>query len=52
MFPNLSKKQWVSPQELITELTVDYERDCKAVVGTNTEASINANITNDNMERR
>ena len=52
-FPNMSEKQWFSPREIITELTLDYKRDCKAVVvGTYTEASIGAKITNDSVERR
>ena len=37
-FPNMSKKQWFSPQEIITGLTIDYKRDCKAVVDAYVEA--------------
>ena len=51
-FPNMSEKQWFSPREIITGLTIDYKRDCKAVVGAYVEASTDAEITNDNAERR
>ena len=51
-FPNMSEKQWFSPREIITELTLDYKRDCKAVVGAYIKASIDVNITNKNAERR
>ena len=51
-FPNMSEKQWFSPREIITGLTIDYKRDCKAVVGAYVEASTDAEITNDNSERR
>ena len=51
-FPNMSEKQWFSPREIITGLTVDYKRACKAVVGTYPKASIDAKITNNNVERR
>ena len=51
-FPNMSEKQWFSPREIVTGLTVDYKRDCKAVVGAYVEASIDADITNENVERR
>ena len=50
-FSNMSEKQWFSPRKIFTGLTVDYKRDCKAVVGTYVEASIDTNITNENMER-
>ena len=48
----MSEKQWFSPCEIITGLTIDYKRDCKAVVGAYMEASPDAEITNDNAERR
>ena len=48
----MSEKQWFFPCKIITELTVDYKRDCKAVVGAYMEASIDAEITNDNVERQ
>jgi hypothetical protein len=51
-FPNMSKKQWFSPREIVTGLTVDYKYDCKAVVGAYVEAGTNAEITNKNVERR
>ena len=51
-FPNMSEKQWFSPRKIITGLTVDYKQDCKAVVGAYIEVSIDAKITNDNVERR
>ena len=51
-FPNMSEKQWFSPREIITGLTIDYKRDCKAVAGAYVEASTDAEITNDNSERR
>jgi hypothetical protein len=51
-FPNISEKQWFSPMEIVTGLTVDYKGDWKATVGAYVEASIDANITNENMERR
>ena len=51
-FPNMSEKQWFSPREFVTGITVDYKRDCKALVGKHVEASIDAEITNKNVERR
>ena len=33
-------------------LTVDYTHDCKVVVGAYIEVRIDANITNDTVERR
>ena len=42
----------MSPQEISTGLTVDYIKNCKAVVGAYTEASIDANIINNTVERR
>ena len=51
-FPNMSEKQWFSPMEIIIRLTVDYKCDCEAVVGVYVEASIDANITNKNVERQ
>ena len=36
----------------MTGLTVDYKYDCKVVVGEYMEASIDAEITNKNVERR
>ena len=48
----MSEKQWFPPLEIVTGLTVDYKRDCKAVVGAYVEASIDAEITNENVERR
>ena len=51
-FPNISEKQWFSSREIITGLTIDYKRDCKAVVGAYVEASTDSEITNDNAERR
>ena len=36
----------------ITGLTIYYKRDCKVVVGAYVEASTDAGITNDNVERR
>ena len=48
----MSENQWFPQTEIITGLTVDYKRDCKAVVGAYIEASINANITNNNTERQ
>ena len=47
----MSEKQWFSPRELITGLTIDYKRDCKSVVGAYMEVSTGAEITNDNAER-
>ena len=47
----MSEKQWFSPREIVTGLTVDYKRDCKAVVGAYVEASIDADVTNENVER-
>ena len=47
----MSEKQLLSPREIITGLTVDYRRDCKAVFGAYIEAIIDADITNDNVER-
>ena len=44
-FLNMSEKQWFSPREIVTRLTIDYKHDYKAVVGTYIEASIDANIT-------
>ena len=41
-FQNMSVKQWFSPREIVTGLTVDYKRDCKALVGEYVEASIDA----------
>ena len=52
VFRNMSEKQWFSPQEISTGLTIHYKRDCKAVVGACVEASTDAEITNDNSERR
>ena len=51
VFPNMSEKQWFHPLEIFTGLTVDYKQDCKAVVGTYIEASIDAETTNDSVER-
>ena len=51
-FPNMSEKQWFSPREIITGSTINYKRDCKAVVGVYVEASTDAEITNDNSECR
>ena len=48
----MSEKQWFSLREIITGLTVDCKQDCKAVVGAYVEASDDAEITNDNVERR
>ena len=46
------EKQWFSPREIVTGLTADYKRDCKAVVAAYIEANIGAEITNKNVERR
>ena len=48
----MSEKEWFSPREIITGLTVDYKRDRKAIVGAYIKASIDAEITNDNVERQ
>ena len=48
----MSEKQWFSPREIVTGLTVDYKRDYNVVVGTYTEDSIGANITNNNVEHQ
>ena len=48
----MSEKQWFSPPEIIKGLTIDYKRDCKAVVGAYVEASTDVEITNDNAERQ
>ena len=50
--PNMSEKQWFSTRKMITGFTVDHKRDCKAVVGAYVKASIDAEITNDNVECR
>ena len=52
VFPNMSKEQWFSPREISTGLTDDYKRNCKTVVGAYSKASIDAKITNSNVERR
>ena len=51
-FPNMSEKQWFSPKEIITGLTIVYKRNCKKVVGTYIEASIDADITNGNVKHQ
>jgi hypothetical protein len=48
----MSEKQWFSQQEIITGPTIDYKRDCKATVGVYAKASIDIEITNQNMEHR
>ena len=42
----------VSPKEIITGLTIVYKRNCKEVVGTYIEASIDADITNGNVKHQ
>ena len=51
-FHNMTEKQWFSPREIVTGLTIDYKRNCKAIVGAYVEASIDAEVTNKNVERR
>ena len=49
-FPNCSENFWFSPHEIVTELSTDYERDCKVNVGSYVEASTETIMTNDNTE--
>ena len=48
----MSEKHWFSPQEIVMGLTIDYKLDCKSVVGAYIEASIDTDITINDVERR
>ena len=50
-FPNRSKNRGFSPRELVTGISTNYWRDCKATIGDYVEASHDDEITNTNSER-
>ena len=50
-FPKRSKNQGFSPRELVTGISTEYFRDCKADVGAYVKASHDNEITNTNDKR-
>ena len=52
VFRDVSKKHQFSPRKVSTGSTIDYKRECKAAVDAYIEASSDAKITNDNVERK
>ena len=51
-FPNCSEDFGFSPCELVTGLSIDYEREYKANIDSYVKASTNAIVTNDNNTER
>ena len=50
VFPNRSENFGFSPREIVTGLSMDYERDYKVDIGSHVEASTDTTVTNDNTE--
>ena len=50
-FPNRSKKRGFYPREIVTGISTNYFRDCKADIGAYVKANPDNEITNTNNER-
>ena len=51
VFPNRSENFGFSSREIVTGLSTDFKRDCKADIGSCVEASTDVVVMNDNTER-